>query len=97
MAWTYADWKSQATLSLRLSRLRLHMAEVAQRIGNELGADGKNRGSFAVRLYYQDLQGEEKELEKRVERTTASDGASGMFSQVRFREVDRDGRVDRCE
>jgi hypothetical protein len=95
MAYTYADWDTQATLALKLSRLRLHMQEVAQLIGQELGADGKNRGSFAVRQYYELLMREKQELEKRVERTTASDGASGMFSQVRLRDVDSDGRANR--
>lgn len=97
MAWTYANWPSQSTPALRLTRLNLHIEEVSQKVQQELGADGKSRGSSSVQNYLDTLFAERDKLEKRVERTTASDGASGMFSQVRFREVDRDGRVDRCE
>lgn len=79
MAWSYADWRSQATAALRLARLNLHMAEVAQKIGNERGGDGYSVGSGSLAAYLRQLEDRQAELEKRVERT-----ANGGAIQVRM-------------
>jgi hypothetical protein len=63
MAWTYADWPSQSTPALRLTRLRLHMAEVANEIGKERSGDGYSRGSGSVTQYYAGLQSQLTRLE----------------------------------
>lgn len=63
MAWTYADWPSQSTVALRLTRLRLHMAEVANKIGNEQSGDGYSKGSGSLSQYYQGLVNQAQRME----------------------------------
>lgn len=81
MAWTYADWPSQTTPALRLTRLNLHITEVTQKIGNEIGGDGYSKGSGSLTTYLNGLMARQAELEKRVERT-----ASGGAIQVQMRD-----------
>lgn len=83
MAWLYADWAQQPTAVLRLSRLNMHIAEVADKIGNEIGGDGYSKGSSALTQYLDRLYDRQKELEKRTERT-----ASGGAIQVMMRDPD---------
>lgn len=45
MAWTYSDWRSQATAAARRSRLALHLQELEDAIATRslsIGADGKS-------------------------------------------------------
>lgn len=86
MIWTYADWPSQATPALKLARLNLHIAEVAQKIGPELGGDGYTKGSGSLAAYHRELMARQGELEKRVERT-----ASGGAIQVQMRDPADEG------
>jgi len=51
MAWTYSNWTSQSTSAARLTRLRLHVTEVSDKVGQELAADGKSVGSSALQAY----------------------------------------------
>ena len=58
MAWQYTDWSSQATQALRLSRLRLHVAEVSAAIetrADSVAENGKSITRPQLLLYYQSL------------------------------------------
>lgn len=63
MAWTYSDWTSQTTATARLTRLRLHMTEVADKISNERSGDGVSRGSGSLTQYYDGLRSQAERLE----------------------------------
>jgi len=56
VSYTYADWQQQTTTSAQRDRLALHIAEVAQKIGNEVGSDGKSVGSSSLTQYMSILQ-----------------------------------------
>lgn len=76
--WTYDDY---ITLdgAARLTRLRLHIQEVSQRIRNSTSADGKSSDSHTLETYWEKLREEEKELSGAV-------GAyGGGVSKIRFR------------
>lgn len=79
MAWTHSGWASQATVALRLSELRLFMAEVLDKIGNEKGADSYSIGSSSLQQLYDTLVKQEAKL-------SASAGAAtnGGFSVARL-------------
>jgi hypothetical protein len=82
MSWTYADGPSQSTVPLRLTRLRLHMAEVANQIGNERSGDGYSKGSGSLAQYYQGLVNQAQRLE-------SMPGASGGGAVSNLRIVRR--------
>lgn len=56
MAWTYSDWRSQSTAAQQLARLNLHMQEVSDKIGAEVGASGYQRSSHALTNYLELLE-----------------------------------------
>lgn len=78
-AWTYSAWRSQSTTAAQLSMLRLHMAEVADKISNERGADSFNVGSQSVTEYYKALVSDEKRLS-----SSAGAARNGGFSVARL-------------
>ena len=78
--WTYSAWASQATDSLRLDMLRLHIAEVSAKVGSDVSADGKSVSNLGLITYLDQLQGRMTELEERVQRATSG----RMFSRARF-------------
>lgn len=58
MAWQYTDWASQATPAERLSRLRLHVAEVSGSIetrADSVSENGKSLTRPQLLQYYQSL------------------------------------------
>ncbi len=64
--WTYADWVTQTDKSTRLTRLRLHIEEVSQRIMSLRSRSG--RGVDAPDQSYLDsLRDEERRLAVEVE------------------------------
>ena len=85
MSWTYADWPSQTTPAARLTRLRLHLAEVSNQIAAERSGDGYSRWSGSVTQYYAELQRQVTRLES----MPGSDGG-GAVSNLR---VVRRGRM----
>ena len=78
--WTYSAWASQATDSLRLDMLRLHIAEVSAKIGPDVSADGKSVANIGLTQYLSMLMDRQTELEERVQRATSG----RMFSRARF-------------
>lgn len=82
MAWSYADWPSQATVQLRLDRLRLHIGEVGQAVeGRSVGAsaDGKSIAREGLGQYLAMLLEQERRLDG-----AASRAAAGGRSHIRF-------------
>jgi hypothetical protein len=61
VAWTYSDY---ITLdgSAKLTRLRLHIQEVSDKVTQEVGGGGYNRSSSAVQQYLKTLKDEELQL-----------------------------------
>lgn len=58
MEWQYSDWASQATPALRLSTLRLHVAEVSVSIetrADSVAENGKSLTRPQLLGYYQSL------------------------------------------
>lgn len=45
MSWTYSDFEQQSTDALRLTRLRLHLAEVENAISANVASQGHSRSS----------------------------------------------------
>lgn len=69
MAWTYHDYESQASDTLRLERLRLHIAEVSQALSQPaVSGVGYSRdpNTGALREYLADLRARRAELESRI-------------------------------
>jgi hypothetical protein len=60
-SWTYSDWITYATGdSLRLSRLRLHIQEVSDRISaGNYATEGKSHDFGSIASYLADLQRKE--------------------------------------
>lgn len=63
--YTYADWVTQTSVDARLTRLRLHIVEVTEKLNIEIAADGKSRSSNAIQQYLDRLLSKETELESR--------------------------------
>jgi hypothetical protein len=81
MAWTYSDWPSQTTRAARLTRLRLHVAEVANDIGTEKSGHGYSEGSGSVVQYHASLT----EQLQRLESTVVETGSGNpVLSRVRI-------------
>jgi|GEM_PF-3095120 len=78
MTWTHAVWLTLTTPAAQLATLNLHIAEVAQAIGNEVSADGKSRGSAATQAYLRALMDERRGLLSIV------GGVGGGVSLARF-------------
>lgn len=83
MAWTYADWESQTSDASRLSRLRLHIAEVVQHVGPEVAGGGMSKGSSSLTSYLRDLRSEATRLQERVERSTGGVTLARLRSDFR--------------
>lgn len=87
MAWTYSDWVTEGTgTALRLSRLRLHIQEVSDKVqGQKYSADGgttlDNR-DHSLGRYLDSLHRREKTEEAAVERAA---GRRPLFSRGRPR------------
>ena len=64
MSWTYADYESQATDSLRLDRLRLHVVEVSAKIAASVASDGMSRDATPLVEYLKLLQERRATLEQ---------------------------------
>lgn len=63
MAWSYSDWPTLSTTALKLARLNLHIAEVADRIGNERTAGEYSTGSGTLGGYMTTLLAQQARLE----------------------------------
>lgn len=82
MAWTSTDWISESTDALRLTALRLHIAEVSAAIENRADAVGKDGASLTrpqILQYLDTLLRERDRLEGKASRATA-----GGRTHVRF-------------
>lgn len=77
MAYTYGDYESQSTDALRLARLRLHIAEVTQKISAATSGDGMSRDPSSLVTYMEQLQTRRRELESVT-------GNYGGISQIKF-------------
>lgn len=87
--YVYHDWVAQATPAARLSRLRLHLAEVAAVLADEkvsVASDGKSMTRSDRQRYYDGLLMHLAELERRP---TAS--VSGGMSYARLNRVGSGG------
>lgn len=79
MAYSYSNWRSEATVAAQIAALKLHMQEVAERIGNEVTGEGFSRGSASLVQYNGQLQAELERLER-----SPGNRASGGVSRVRL-------------
>lgn len=70
MSYTYSDWISQSTPAAQLTRLRLYITELSNKLTNELSGDGFSKSANAIQAELRDLRAEEKILTKRVGRTS---------------------------
>jgi hypothetical protein len=62
VAWTYSDYITYADAAAKLTRLRLHIHEVTDKIGREQSAGDMSTSSTALQKYLQDLKNEERSL-----------------------------------
>lgn len=62
MAWTYSDWVTQTTSATRLSRLRLHIQEVSDKLQGRASGDGISYDPGQLRQYIKDLREDERTL-----------------------------------
>lgn len=76
--WTYSDWTSQSTVAAQLTRLRLHITEVSNKVGNERAADGYSVGSGSLSQYLTLLMAQQDRLE-------AKPGADGKTNVSNIR------------
>ena len=61
--WTYADWVTQTTRALRVSRLRSHISEVSQQIDADMATGGQSFRATELREYHKTLLGELNRLD----------------------------------
>lgn len=82
MSYTYHNWAEQATPSLRLERLRLHVGEVSALLSSpDSAADGYSASYAALQQYHASLLGELRALES----SPAASGVNGGWSVARIR------------
>lgn len=80
MAWTYSNWRSQATAADQLASLKLHIQEVADKLSAEVGAHGYSKSTNVLNDYL-------KRLEDRADTLSAAAGTvNGGVSLATFRE-----------
>lgn len=67
MAWTYSDWNQQATVSAQLTRLNLHISEVAEDNAGkpDVASDGKSIAYGSSNQYLSQLYAERDKLIRR--------------------------------
>ena len=82
--WNYSSWITETSVATRLTQLRLHIAEVTERINTEISGDGKAESSNTLGSYLQMLLRKERELEDRAQQQGLA-GGTGSVSQVRVR------------
>lgn len=70
MAWSYADFETQTTDADRLTRLRLHIAEVEAAIDADLSAMGRGVSHQTLNAKMDRLYRRRAELEALVSATT---------------------------
>lgn len=85
MAWTYSDYITLGPTSAGLTRLRLHIQEVTDKISLEIAADGKSKSSHALQQYLDGLLKKEAQIEKRTGL------ASARVSQIRLKDENARG------
>lgn len=61
MAWSYSDYVTLDYGAARLSQLRLHMQEVADKLSAEMGTSSKNYSTNAIQSYLTSLRKAERE------------------------------------
>lgn len=81
MAYTYHDWITQSTTAAQITRLRLHIAEVALLVGREVSADGKAVGSNSTQRYLDSLY---KRLDVLMAMPDATGAVAGGVSHADF-------------
>lgn len=86
MAYTYHDWQQQTTAAARLSRLRLHLAEVSQLIAASVSSNGSSRSTDTLERYWEKLTEEEKSLVDQVGVDGAGAAVVGVFRLGRVSE-----------
>lgn len=62
MAWTYSDWITQTSADTRLSRLRLHIQEVADALTASYQSDGTSYNPAHLNTYLSGLHQQEAGL-----------------------------------
>lgn len=79
-AWTYSDWVTYATgNATRLSRLRLHIQEVSDRIsGGSFATEGKSHDYGFLQDYLNDL------LKKETSEAATGDSVATTPTRVSF-------------
>jgi len=60
--WTYADYITIDDGAARLTRLRLHIVELTNAVGREIGGDGKNKSENNITQLLAAAKAEEREL-----------------------------------
>jgi len=80
--WSYSDFESQSTNTLRLQYLRLHIAEVEDAITATVGADGKSRDAAVLESKLNRLTERRKELEQMPD-TNGSTNGGRSFVKIR--------------
>lgn len=76
MSWTYSDFEQQSTDSARLTRLRLHLEEVADAISANVASQGHSRSSDPNFNYWSELNRRREVLETSRAGTRSSGGLS---------------------
>lgn len=83
MAWTYADYESQATNTLRLTRLRLHIDEVEAAISADVSGAEFSRSAATLERKLDRLHRRRDELERKTSR--AATGIVGRLAHKQDR------------
>lgn len=80
--WTYSDWITQPYGATRLSRLRLHIQEVSEKVSEEMAADGQSSSSNAVEKYLESLRKTEVEEARLCGGAPTAAGVTGRALHV---------------
>ena len=88
MAWTYADWPSESTYADRLTRLRLHLEEVANAMGTSgaVSVQGESRDPSTLQNYYDTLMSKQlPRLEQMAAAEAQADGDAAPITMFGLR------------
>lgn len=85
--YSYNDWITQATPAAQAQRLRLHIAEVSDRIDAATGNQGESTNTDTLQKYLDTLFRQLKELDPGgiISAPTAAAGVTSGFTSARAR------------
>lgn len=87
MAWTYADYATQTTMTAKIARLDQHIAEVSAAVAADISSDGKSRSSQVLVTLLDQLEKKRDKYAAHPEATGVGVSGGPTVSRIVFRQT----------